>query len=254
MLPLHGTVFMIQRCLDNCEGSFTACRLLRQERGMEGESINSQFLQVLCTQSVRTPGHPGHSWLRGWTGPDREPSGCCWASTGHWSLVTPSREWALIPPPRCALLLPWHQSGALGTLWRGVALDQRLGSAGLVSLINQSAGQLGLCVTCLHHTRPARGFSQPRERSCSALCRQHSLFPSTGARVRLGCLHTQDLVAQRKENIWSYCDCKDAHTWGCPLFMGSVIDTCGPQCCRHGWHCPCHPSWPERQGQSLRMS
>lgn len=131
VLPLHGTVFMIQRCLDNCEGSFTACRLLRQERGTEGESINSQFLQVLCTQSVRTPGHPGPQLARGWTGPDREPSGCCWASTGHWSLVTPSREGAPIPPPRCALLLPWHQSGALGTLWRGVALDQGWDQLGL---------------------------------------------------------------------------------------------------------------------------
>lgn len=93
----------------------------------------------------------------------------------------------------------------------------------------------------------------------SSLCRQHSLFPIQSCRdgaALLGWLHTHDLMAQQKENIWS-CWIKKVtvgmHTHGgCPLFMGSVIDAGGPQYCRHGWHCPCHPSWPEGLGQSLR--
>lgn len=68
LLPLHSTVLVIRCCLDNCKGSFTACRLLRQkvggdwggggrrikkERGEKKKrSINSQFLKVVCAMGA----------------------------------------------------------------------------------------------------------------------------------------------------------------------------------------------------------
>lgn len=101
-------------------------------------------------------------------------------------------------------------------------MDQRLRSAGLVSLVSQSARQIGLCVPCLRY-HPELGTV------LSQLSAEAQPLPHPQDRAALlGWLHTQHLMAQRKENIRS-CWVNKMHTHGdCPLFMGSVIDNCDP--------------------------
>lgn len=199
------------------------------------------------------PASSGHGL--GWTGSPVGAGGAALVRTPQQGAGSRS-----FPSPCLAVTLASIRNLGHLVAWRG------LGPAPDISWACQLDQSVSRAMRALCHLPPltpavllerAHGFSQSWNPPVSALCRQHSLLPIHRCQERLPCWAgpTPSTSGNRGRKTSDLAGAVGMHTYGgCPLFMGRVIDTCAPRSCRCAWHCPHHPSWPERLGQSLRVS